>query len=156
MKELFIAPLTLFASFRTIKSNVKCVEKLEPLSLDQYLELPEAVGLTQKQRRFVYGLYKNKYVEWLDTNNFWDEADRILYILRWGNKVFSQPTFCSWKRHFNLGQGHGVADELGTPLYPFFDNIFVDEAQVSYQHLQHSTFSILQRPQPSFHIVGLF
>ena len=134
MKALRLEPLTLYAAFRTIKSSVLCLEQLEPLTLAQYLNLPQTAGLDKSQRELVFSLYENRYKEWLRHEAFkWDEADRVLHILRCGNKVFSSSKFCSWRRHYNLGQGDSVSDENGSPIAPFFyDRIFVDEAQVSH------------------------
>ncbi|CAB9526011.1 Tetratricopeptide repeat and ankyrin repeat containing 1 [Seminavis robusta] len=63
MKASKVEALTLFTAIRTIKSNSRCLEKLEPLSRDTYMQLPDAFGLDQDQRALVFELFE-QYQEW--------------------------------------------------------------------------------------------
>jgi len=130
MKTNLVEPITLWGAFRVIKSNVKCSETKSPLSQEDYLKLPRSFGLSQTQRTLVYKLYL-RYIEWLNSGNFkWDEADRVLYILRYGPSVFAECDFVSWEeRAFQRGEMDLLEDDE-MPLVPFFYHmVFADEAQ---------------------------
>ncbi|CAB9522305.1 Tetratricopeptide repeat and ankyrin repeat containing 1 [Seminavis robusta] len=121
MKSFRIEPSTLWQAIRTIKSNALCLRKLNSLSFEEYMQLPAAYGLEKEQRELVYGLYE-VYQNWLlvDTPK-WDEADRVTYILRHGNRVFWESPFISWWDRFSKrGDGEGLASDEGKPLPPFF------------------------------------
>ena len=125
-----IQPATLWAGIRTIKSNVRCVRNLEVLSRDTYQSLPAVFGLNEAQRDVVYDLFE-VYEIWLKKDEHkWDEADRVMFILRNGNPVYSDPTYMSWQRRYRQGLGEGLVDDDGQPRSPYFYNkVFVDEAQ---------------------------
>lgn len=94
------------------------------------MKLPRSFGLNQEQRALVYKLYL-RYAEWLESGSFkWDEADRVLYILRWGPSVFSESELVSWEeRAYRRGE-MDLLDEDEMPLAPFFFHmVFADEAQ---------------------------
>jgi len=130
MKQHSLEPLTLYTAFRVIKSNARCLEKLQPLCLEEYLKLPEAFGLNQSQRKVVYAFFE-RYQEWLSSGDMkWDEADRVLYVLKWGHHVFSDTEFISWETRYMHGRGEGVVDDDARPLAPFFyHSVYVDEGQ---------------------------
>lgn len=131
MSELQLGPMTLWTAFRTIKSNARCSLTKQPLCREDYMSLPTSFGLRKEQRSVVYALYL-RYEEWLAEGSFkWDEADRVLYVLRWGPTVFSEKVFVSWEvRAFRRGQTELLDKDGESPLYPFFfDLIMVDEAQ---------------------------
>lgn len=120
MKTNLLEPITLWGAFRIIKSNVKCSETKHPLSQEDYLKLPRSFGLNKTQRTSVYKIYL-RYSEWLNSRTFkWDEADRVLYILRWGLSVFAERDFVSWEeRAFQRGENDLLEDDE-MPLAPFF------------------------------------
>jgi len=94
------------------------------------LKLPEAFGLNKTQRSCVYDFFV-RYQEWLATGAAkWDEADRVLYVLKWANPIFSENEFLSWENRFFCGKGEDFTDDAGMPLAPFFyHSVYVDEAQ---------------------------
>jgi hypothetical protein len=131
MKNNVFEPMTLWTAFRTIKSSARCALTKAPLSREEYIALPDSFCLRSDQRMLVYDLYL-QYEEWLSSERFnWDEADRVLYILKWGASVFSDHEFISWEeRAFQRGEFELVEEDGETPLAPFFyDTVFADEAQ---------------------------
>lgn len=130
MKDNLVEPITLWGAFRVIKSSAKCSVTKVPLSQDEYLNLPRSFGLNKAQRTLVYKLY-SRYSEWLNEGMVkWDEADRALYVLRFGPSVFTDCEFVSWEeRAFRHGEVDLLEDDK-MPLGPFFYHaVFADEAQ---------------------------
>jgi superfamily I DNA/RNA helicase len=131
MKENQIEPITLWTAFRTIKARASCAMTKTALTRQEYIKLPPGFGLRQEQREVVYDMYL-RYEEWLRHGNFkWDEADRVIHILKYGPNVYSDKEFLSWEKRV---RERGELDLLDTdgrsPLSPFFyDMVFADEAQ---------------------------
>ena len=124
-----IEPLTLWHAIIVIKSNAKCASTKEPLSLDDYIALPTSFGLTEVQRRLCYDLFL-KYEQWRQEAFYWDEMDRVLYVIRHGPTVFREDIFIPWAKRVNKFGEMDLLDEEGVPLYPFFyDLVCADEAQ---------------------------
>ena len=91
MHDNLVEPVTLWTAFRTIKSSARCSLTKQPLPRSEYMELTKVFGLTPEQRNAVYDLYI-RYEEWLEHGSYkWDEADRVLYILR-HVQAYSQST----------------------------------------------------------------
>lgn len=129
MKSHGIEPLTLWHAIIVIKSNAKCATTKQPLSLDDYLVLPISFGLTETQRRLCYDLFL-KYEEWRHDGRYWDEMDRVLYVMRHGPSVFREDKFIPWTTRVNKFGEMDLLDDEGAPLYPFFyDVVCADEAQ---------------------------
>jgi len=130
MKALNLEPIRLWGSFRIIKSDTQCSLFKRHLTRDEFLALPKSFGLKQKQRDLAFNMYL-RYEEWLRHDNFkWDEADRVLYILRFAGNVFAESRFVSWhERTYQLGE-EGLVGADNMPLAPFFFHmVFIDEAQ---------------------------
>lgn len=124
-----IQPLTLWSAFRTIKSSVGCSVTKAALTEAEYLALPPSYGLDAKQRTVVYGLFL-RYGEWLSSGGSrWDEADRVLYILRHGGSVFSDDKYISWHERAFSYYEDGIVDSENMPNFPYFHTVAVDEAQ---------------------------
>ena len=78
-----IEALTLWHAIIVIKSQSKCAILKEPLTLDDYLALPQSFGLTANQRQFCYSLFL-KYEHWRESERYWDEMDRgKLHLIGW-------------------------------------------------------------------------
>ena len=129
MKSHEIEPLTLWHAIIVIKSNSICARTKHPLSLDDYIALPISFGLTQTQRKLCYDLFL-KYEEWRHNGHYWDEMDRVLYVMRHGPTVFRDDKFIPWAARVNRFGEMDLLDDEGAPLYPFFyDVVCADEAQ---------------------------
>jgi hypothetical protein len=129
MKSHEIEPLTLWHAIIVIKSTAKCATTKQPLSLDDYLVLPISFGLTETQRLLCYDLFL-KYEEWRRGGSYWDEMDRVLYVMRHGPTVFREDKFIPWTTRVNKFGEMDLLDDDGAPLYPFFyDVVCADEAQ---------------------------
>lgn len=131
MRTNSVEPITLWTAFRDIKSNVQCSVSKRPLLRHEYLDLPASFGLRQEQRELVYDLFL-QYEQWRKSGGAkWDEADRLLYILKWGPSVFANPQFVSWEeRAYKRGEVELLEEDGDAPLAPFFYNMVVaDEAQ---------------------------
>jgi len=129
MKSHEIEPLTLWHAIIVIKSNSNCARTKQPLSLDDYITLPISFGLTQTQRKLCYDLFL-KYEEWRHNGHYWDEMDRVLYVMTHGPSVFRDDKFIPWAARVNRFGEMDLLDDEGTPLYPFFyDVVCADEAQ---------------------------
>jgi len=102
-----LAPLTLDASIINSKSN-KCVVTKVYLTREEYMLLGPSYGLHKDQRKVVYDFYL-KYEEWLLSSQGWDEADRVLYVLKWGPSVFSDSSPIPWTIRAN---SYGESDVL--------------------------------------------
>lgn len=125
-----LEPLTLWTAIRVIKSHAIVSQKMRPLSRNEYLSLPKTFGLSEIQRTLAYNLYE-KYREFCQRSRqgLWDEADRVLYCLKHGGSVFSEPEFVSWEcRAYKWGE-EGLIDEDGMPETPYYHNVYVDESQ---------------------------
>ncbi len=130
MKKLELEAINLWSSFRTIKSHVLCSLSKRHLSREEFTGLPKSFGLNGKQRDLAFNMYL-RYEEWLaDKNRKWDEADRVLYILRWAGNVFSDEEFVPWQeRAYRRGE-EGLVDVDDMPMFPFYYHmVFIDEAQ---------------------------
>ncbi len=137
MESHEIEPSTLWHAIIVIKSNSNCARTKQPLSLDDYLGLPISFGLSETQRKLCYDLFL-KYEEWRHNRQYWDEMDRVLYVLRHGPSVFRDDKFIPWAARVNRFGEMDLLDDEGTPLAPFFyDVVCADEAQdfVSAVHL---------------------
>lgn len=129
MKSHEIEPLTLWHAIIVIKSNSKCASTKEPLSLDDYVALPPSFGLTEVQRRLCFDLFQ-KYEQWRKDGRYWDEMDRVLYVMKHGPSVFREDEFIPWTSRVNKFGEMELLDDEGAPLYPFFyDVVCADEAQ---------------------------
>jgi hypothetical protein len=131
MKNLSIVSETLWTHIRTIKSSSACLRNFESLSREEYKRLPAIFGFSQPQRDLVYDLFC-EYQNWMGMGDRkWNEADRILYILKYGGcGVFRNHPFVLWKERFLHGEGEDLVDEKGMPIAPFFfHKVFVDEGQ---------------------------
>ena len=129
MKSHEIEPLTLWHAIIVIKSNSNCARTKQPLSLDDYLSLPISFGLTKTQRKLCYDLFL-KYEEWRHNGYYWDEMERVLYVLTHGPTVFRDDKFIPWAARVNKFGEMDLLDDEGAPLYPFFyDVVCADEAQ---------------------------
>ena len=61
---------------------------------------------------------------------YWDEMDRVLYVIRHGPTVFREDNFIPWATRVNKFGEMNLLDDDGVPLYPFFyDLVCADEAQ---------------------------
>eukprot|EP00588_Corethron_pennatum_P035438 CAMPEP_0194349738 /NCGR_PEP_ID=MMETSP0171-20130528/107259_1 /TAXON_ID=218684 /ORGANISM="Corethron pennatum, Strain L29A3" /LENGTH=171 /DNA_ID=CAMNT_0039117229 /DNA_START=468 /DNA_END=979 /DNA_ORIENTATION=- len=123
-----LAPLTLDAATIKIKSN-KCAVTKVHLIREEYMMLGPSYGLHKDQREVVYD-FCVKYEEWLLSSQGWDEADRVLYVLKWGPSVFSDSSLIPLTIRTN---SYGESDVLNfekNHLYPFFlDVVVADESQ---------------------------
>jgi hypothetical protein len=131
MRANHIEPITLWTAIRDIKSNVKCSLSKHPLSREEYLSLSASFGLRKEQREFVYDLFL-RYEEWRQSGRSkWDDADRVLYIFKYGTSVFREKEFLSWEeRAFKRGEIELLEADGDSPLAPFFYHmVFADEAQ---------------------------
>jgi hypothetical protein len=131
MKNLSIISKTLWTHIRTIKSSSACLRNFEPLTREEYKRLPAIFGFSQPQRDLVYDLFC-EYQNWMGIGDRkWDEADRVLYILKYGGcGLFRNNPFVFWKERFLHGDGEFLVDEKGMPIAPFFfHKVFVDEGQ---------------------------
>lgn len=131
MKENRVESMTLWTAFRIIKSNIHCSLTKNPLSRDEYMKLPKSFGLRPGQRKVVYDLYL-RYEEWLEHGRYkWDDADRVLFILKHGPSSFSDREYKSWERRaYREGDVSLLEADGESPLSPFFyDLVFADEAQ---------------------------
>jgi len=132
MRNLFIVSETLWTHIRTIMSNSACLKNFQPLTCEEYKKLPAIFGLSQPQRELVYNLFC-EYQKWMDMGDRkWDEADRVLYILKFGGcGLFrNNNPFVFWKERYLHGEGEDLVDDEGGPLAPFFfHKVFVDEGQ---------------------------
>jgi len=118
-----IEPLTLWHAIIVIKSQAQCAVSKQPLSLDDYLALPASFGLTRRQRELCYALFL-KYEQWRESEYYWDEMDRVLYVLKFGPSVFRDRRFVSWARRVNrFGEMDLLNDTKTEPLHPFFYDI---------------------------------
>ena len=130
MSKSGLKPLTIWTAIRVIKSHASVSRNHSPLTRDEYASLPKVFGLDPAQRNVAFDIYQ-KYCSFTqDADRFlWDEADRVLYCLKHGGNVFSDPDFVSWsERAFKWGEA-GLADDEGLPEAPFYHDVFVDEAQ---------------------------
>lgn len=129
MESHEIEPSTLWHAIIVIKSNSNCARIKQPLSLDDYLGLPISFGLSETQRELCYDLFL-KYEDWRRKGHYWDEMDRVLYVLTHGPSVFREDKFISWAARVNRLGEMDLLDDEGTPQYPFFyDVVCADEAQ---------------------------
>ncbi|KAL7541991.1 hypothetical protein ACHAXR_011413 [Thalassiosira sp. AJA248-18] len=129
MANNMIEPLTLWNTIIVIKSQAKCASTKKPLSLDDYTSLPPSFGLTEEQRQLCYGIFL-KYQDWLESKNYWDEIDRVHYVLTHGPSVFREEHFTPWADRVNRFGEMDLLNGEGEPLYPFFyDVVCADEAQ---------------------------
>ena len=129
MANNMIEPLTLWHAITTIKSHAKCASTKTPLSLDDYTSLPPSFGLTEDQRQLCYSLFV-KYEAWREFKHYWDEMDRVLYVLKFGPSVLRDDHFIPWTDRVNQFGEIDLLNAEGEPLYPFFyDIVCADEAQ---------------------------
>ena len=136
MSDNSIEPLTLWHAMVTIKSHARCASTKSPLTREEYVALPPSFGLQQNQRELCYELFL-KYETWRQQGGFWDEFDRVTYVLRHGPSVYRDATYMSWKDRLKRGEVE-LLDEEGSPMHPFFfDMVASDEGQdfVSSRHL---------------------
>mmetsp|Transcript_14131 Transcript_14131/g.25605 ORF Transcript_14131/g.25605 Transcript_14131/m.25605 type:complete len:611 (+) Transcript_14131:567-2399(+) len=121
MDENLVEPMTLWTAFRTIKSSARCSLTKQPLHQNDYMKLREAFDLIPEQRNVLYDLYL-RYEEWLEQLSYkWDEADRLLYILKLGPSVFSEHSFKSWERWaYHFGEIELLEEDCEAPLSPIF------------------------------------
>ena len=118
-----IEPLTAWQAIISIKSNAQCSTTKLPLTREEYVS-SRAFGLSDEQRELCYDLFL-KYEKWRKHNRYWDESDRVMYVLKHGPNVFREEKFVPWIYHVK-----GVLDDDGLPLYPFFfDMVCADESQ---------------------------
>ena len=122
MSKNLIEELTLWHAIIVIKSQAKCATSKQPLSLDDYLALPASFGLTGTQRELCYALFL-KYEQWRESERYWDEMDRVLYVLKFGPSVFKDDHFIPWAHRVNKFGQMDLLDDEGEPLYPFFYDI---------------------------------
>jgi len=122
MSKNLIEELTLWHAIIVIKSQAKCATSKQPLSLDDYLVLPASFGLTGTQRELCYALFL-KYEQWRESERYWDEMDRVLYVLKFGPSVFKDDHFIPWAHRVNKFGQMDLLDDEGEPLYPFFYDI---------------------------------
>ena len=124
-----IEPLTLWFAIITVKTHARCAATKMPLTLEEYLSLPQTFGMTSGQRQLCYELF-TKYQEWCSGGSYWDEADRSLYIIKYGPSAYREKAFVPWAERVNHRGETNLLDEEGNPLYPFFaDMVALDEAQ---------------------------
>jgi len=125
-----IEPLTLWTAFREIKGHVNCSITKKPLEREMFMTLPKSFGLNHTQRSIAYDLYE-RYDAWLHQSErlLWDEADRVMYVMKFGGNVFADSEFVPWEeRSFKWGE-EGLVGSDGLPLMPFYHLVHVDEAQ---------------------------
>ena len=115
MATLEIEPLILWKAIIKIKSNAKCASSKKFLSRADYLALPPSHGLTASQRNLCFDLFEI-YEEWKETNCYWDESDRVMYILRHGPSVFRDEEYIGWGQRVNK---RGEYDLLDSSLSHF-------------------------------------
>jgi len=129
MADSSIQPLLLWEAFRVIKSNALCARMKRPMKRDEYLRLPGSYGLTMQQRHIVYDLFL-QYTSWMTSGKpKWDEADRVMHVLKNGPTPFQDEDFLSWEERYRRGEP-GLVDRDGVPCSPFFyDLVCADEAQ---------------------------
>lgn len=129
MADCSLKPVLLWEAFRVIKSSVLCAKTKQHLTQEEYMGVPVSYGLSAEQRHIVHGLFfRNDH--WITSYSLWDEADRLLYIFRWGPGVFADEYFFSWQeRAFKCGE-LDLTDDDGMPNAQFFyDSVFADKAQ---------------------------
>lgn len=125
MNQAYIEPLTLWQAIITIKSNAQCSTTKLPLTREEYVS-SRAVDLSGEQKQLCYDLFL-KYERWRKHNDYWDETDRVMYVLKHGPCVFREEKFVPWTHRVSKD---GVFDDDGLPLYPFFfDMVCADESQ---------------------------
>ena len=115
MAALAIKPLILWKAIITIKSNDKCASSKSHLSRDDYLALPPSHGLTAPQRNLCYDLFEI-YEDWRVSNSYWDEPDRVMYILRHGPSVFRDEEYIGWQQRVYK---RGEYDLYDSSMWPF-------------------------------------
>ena len=129
LKAALVEPLTLWYAIITIKSHAKCASTKSPLSLEDYTYLPPSFGLTGDQRQLCYSLFV-KYEAWREFKHYWDEMDRVMYVLKFGPSAFREDRFIPWTNRVNRFGEMDLLNKEGEPLYPFFyDIVCADEAQ---------------------------
>jgi len=129
LAENLVEALTLWHAIITIKSHATCVTTKSSLEQEDYLALPATFGLTEKQRNLCFDVFL-KYEKWREDESLWDEADRSMYVLKWGPSVYRDKYFVSWAKRVNQRGESELLDEDGNPLFPFFfDLVCADEAQ---------------------------
>jgi len=125
MTEASIEPLVLWFAIITIKSPAQAGATKSSLKLDEYLKLPPSFGLNISQRALCYELSK-KYEGWRESGPFWDESDRVRYVLKHGPSTFRDEMFVSWADRVNRKGETALLDDDGNPLLPFcFDIVYV-------------------------------
>ena len=98
-----------------------------PLTRDEYLALPATFGLSNRQREVCYDVFQH-YESWRVNGSYWDEADRVLYIMSCGPSVFRDPTLVPWAHRVNNMGEYDLLGDDGDPLHPFFfDFVCADE-----------------------------
>lgn len=123
MNHASIEPLTSWQAIISIKSNAQCANTKVPLTREEYVS-SRAFGLSEEQRELCYDLYI-KYEKWCKHNRYWDETDRVMYVLKHGPCVFREEKFVPW-----IYQDKDVLDDEGFPQYPFFfSHVCADESQ---------------------------
>ncbi|KAL7538711.1 hypothetical protein ACHAXR_008739 [Thalassiosira sp. AJA248-18] len=129
MATNLIESLTLWHAIIVIKSQAKCATTKLPLTIDDFVALPPSFGLTEVQRQLCHDLFI-KYEQWRESEHYWDEMDRVLYILKCGPSVFRDDRFIPWTDRVNRFGEMDLLNDEGEPLYPFFyDIVCADEAQ---------------------------
>ena len=129
MKSQGIEPITLWHALIVIKSCAKCALTKKSLSLDDYIALPSSFGLTETQRRLCYEFFI-KYEQWRHDGRYWDEMDRVQYVMMHGPTVFRDDKFIPWAERVNRFGEMDLLDDEGVPMFPFFfDTVCADEAQ---------------------------
>ena len=127
MKDASIEALTLWYAIITIKSHASCATTKSHLTEDEYLALPPSYGLTHMQRQVCYDMYTT-YERWRVNSSYWDEADRVLYIMSCGPSVLRDSAFMPWAQRVNKFGEYNLLNEELAPLHPFFfDSVFLDE-----------------------------
>lgn len=132
MNQVYIEPLTLWQAIITIKSNARCANTKMPLTREEYVS-SRAFDLSEEQRELCYDLFL-KYERWRKHNDYWDETDRVMYVLKHGPCVFSEEKFVPWTHRVSHQDPQvskdGILDDEGSPQYPFFfDIVCADESQ---------------------------
>lgn len=129
MKSQGIEPITLWHAIIVIKSSAKCALTKKSLSLDDYIALPPSFGLSETQRILCYEFFI-KYEQWRHDGRYWDEMDRIQYVMMHGPTVFRDDKFIPWAERVNRFGEMDLLDDEGVPKFPFFfDSVCADEAQ---------------------------
>lgn len=127
MSNSSLEPLTVWFAIITIKSHATCAATKMPLTRDEYLALPPTFGLSDKQREVCYDVFQH-YESWRVNGSYWDEADRVIYIMSCGPSVFRDPTLVPWAHRVNNMGEYDLLGDDGDPLHPFFfDFVCADE-----------------------------